>query len=62
MPRKPNYGFDKRRKEQDRKARKDAKKLDRQQRKEEDAANSVTPGADPADATRPVTPPPKDEL
>ena len=62
MPRKPNYGFDKRRKEQDRKARKDAKKLDRQQRKEEDAANSVTSGPDPADATSPVTPPPKDEL
>ena len=62
MPRKPNYGFDKRRKEQDRKARKDAKKLDRQQRKEEDAANSVTSGADPADATNPVTPPPNDGL
>jgi hypothetical protein len=35
MPRKPNYDQDKRRKEQDRKARKDAKRLDREQRRNE---------------------------
>ncbi len=39
MPRKPNYGFDKRRKEQDRKAKKDAKRLERQQRREQEGAN-----------------------
>ena len=31
MARKPNYDFDKRRKEQDRKAKKDAKRAERQQ-------------------------------
>ena len=46
MPRKPNYGFDKRRKEQDRKAKKDAKKLDRQQRRDEAAAKNIPPGAE----------------
>lgn len=50
MPRKPNYGFDKRRKEQDRKAKKDAKLLDRQRRREqepaEDGASSQIDGAD----------------
>jgi len=55
MPRKPNYGFDKRRKEQDRKAKKDAKALDRQQRKEQEAAagKEETPGADGADTETP---------
>jgi hypothetical protein len=44
MPRKPNYGLDKRRKEQERKAKKDAKRLDRQQRRDQDAAaESMTP-------------------
>jgi len=35
MPRKPNYGLNKHRKEQDRKAKKDAKIIDRQQRRDE---------------------------
>lgn len=35
MPRKPNYGLNKHRKEQDRKAKKDAKLRERQQRREE---------------------------
>jgi len=35
MPRKPNYGLNKHRKEQDRKAKKDAKTLARQQRRDE---------------------------
>ena len=37
MARKPNYNFEKRRKEQDRKARKDAKRADREQRRNERA-------------------------
>lgn len=54
LARKQNYGFDKRRKEQDRKAKKDAKALDRQQRRSErtdldvdPAAPGGTPGQDP---------------
>ncbi len=35
MARKPNYDFEKRRKEQERKAKKDAKREDRQRRREE---------------------------
>jgi hypothetical protein len=35
MPRKPNYGLNKHRKEQDRKARKDAKMAERQHRREQ---------------------------
>ena len=35
MPKKPNYGLNKHRKEQDRKARKDAKLMEKQQRREE---------------------------
>ena len=51
MPRKPNYGLNKHRKEQDRKAKKDAKLLERQQRRDDrvdlNAPNPVaTPGAD----------------
>jgi hypothetical protein len=49
MPRKPNYGFDKRRKEQDRKAKKDAKLLDKQRRREEEA-NASNPTDAPADS------------
>ena len=49
MARKPNYGFDKRRKELDRKARKDAKRADRQQRREERSAPD-------ADAPTPLNP------
>jgi hypothetical protein len=58
MPRKPNYGFDKRRKEQERKAKKDAKKLDRQQRRDE-AASTGGPadgGSDAAESSLPVPP------
>jgi hypothetical protein len=52
MPRKTNYGFDKRRKEQDRKAKKDAKKLDRQRRREQESGpEPATSQADGADAT-----------
>ena len=35
MARKPNYDFEKRRKEQERKAKKDAKREDRQRRRDE---------------------------
>ena len=35
MARKPNYGFEKRKKELDRKAKKDAKREDRRRRREE---------------------------
>lgn len=52
MPRKQNYGFDKRRKEQERKARKDAKAEERRQRRGEQAATEpVAPDPDalPAD-------------
>ena len=58
MPRKPNYGFDKRRKEQDRKARKDAKRLERQQRREQGApeeGETLPPGETDTDVT-PSTP------
>jgi len=48
MARKQNYGFDKRRKEQDRKAKKDAKKLERQQRRDE---RSAPLAEHPSDAT-----------
>ena len=59
MARKPNYGFDKRRKEQDRKAKKDAKLADKQRRREEEAAaNAENPGNAQANGenTSPVTP------
>ena len=41
MARKPNYGFEKRRKEQDRKAKKDAKRADRQQRRDDRRAEEA---------------------
>ena len=51
MPKKPNYGFDKRRKEQDRKARKDAKIAERRQRRdgatEQEAADTQTADGNP---------------
>lgn len=60
MPRKPNYGLDKRRKELDRKAKKEAKKLDRQQRR--DAAVPPHERADESDeAERPLPPAPREE-
>jgi len=46
LARKPNYDFEKRRKEIDRKAKKDAKREERLQRKKENAENG-TPGVDP---------------
>ena len=63
MPRKPNYGFDKRRKEQDRKAKKDAKLLDKQRRRElEPAADSASSRLDGADGIEPSPLPPNEEL
>ena len=62
MPRKPNYGFDKRRKEQDRKAKKDAKKLDRQLRREQEpAAESGTSHPEGVDVERSLPVPPNEE-
>ena len=46
MARKPNYGFEKRKKEMDRKAKKDAKREDRRRREEEARAEEV--GESPA--------------
>jgi hypothetical protein len=40
LARKPNYGFEKRKKELDRKARKDAKREDRQRRDKEQTDDS----------------------
>ena len=48
MARKPNYDFEKRRKEQDRKARTDAKRADRQQRRDERQAEEAPTPARPA--------------
>lgn len=48
MARKPNYGFEKRRKEQDRKARTDAKRADRQQRRHERQPEETPTPAPPA--------------
>jgi hypothetical protein len=41
VARKPNYGFEKRKKEQDRKAKKDAKREDRRQRRQERQAEDT---------------------
>jgi hypothetical protein len=56
MPRKPNYGLNKHRKEQDRKAKKDAKLRERQQRREE--RTSQTGDDIPAEPDRTDTSPP----
>ena len=48
MARKPNYDFEKRRKEMDRKAKKDAKREDKARRRSEGASE------DPADPTAPA--------
>jgi hypothetical protein len=53
LPRKPNYDFEKRRKELDRKAKKDAKREDRRRRRDEEAAKDVDgtpPAADEGDS------------
>ena len=63
MPRKTNYGFDKRRKEQDRKAKKDAKLLDRQKRREQHPVSpNATSQAEGGDAARALSLPPNEEL
>jgi hypothetical protein len=57
LARKPNYGFEKRKKEMDRKAKKDAKREDRRRREEETRAEEgggspavqPEPGSDPAE-------------
>ena len=58
MARKPNYGFEKRKKELDRKAKKDAKREDRRRREEEarveeggvsPSTSETEPGSDPAE-------------
>jgi hypothetical protein len=55
MARKPNYGFEKRKKELDRKAKKDAKREDRRRRREEgqpedvEVPGSPTATGDPGD-------------
>lgn len=46
MARKPNYDFEKRRKELDRKAKKDAKREERQQRRSEEPQASDTPSGE----------------
>lgn len=58
MARKPNYGYDKRRKEQDRKAKKDAKALDKQQRRDERAAEVNVDPAHPTRTSGPTAPMP----
>jgi hypothetical protein len=55
MARKQNYGFDKRRKEQDRKAKKDAKAEEKRQRREEQAQAPVDP-APQGSAAEPASP------
>jgi hypothetical protein len=49
LARKPNYSFEKRKKEMDRKAKKDAKREDRRRRREEGQTEEVdAPGLPPA--------------
>jgi hypothetical protein len=54
LARKPNYDFEKRKKEQDRKAKKDAKREDRLARKragqDPDLADMESPGGETSDA------------
>ena len=49
MARKPNYGLEKRKKEQDRKAKKDAKKADRQLRRDEQRSEELGESSPPTD-------------
>ena len=63
MPRKPNYGLNKHRKEQDRKAKKDAKVMDRQQRREQALpATNIVSNPDGAAVETPLPLPPNEEL
>jgi len=48
LARKPNYGFEKRKKEIDRKAKKDAKREERRRREEQSSEDGRTPAADEA--------------
>lgn len=56
MARKPNYDFEKRRKEMDRKAKKDAKRDEKLRRKEEGAVNDAYPTVTEAEDLGPATP------
>jgi hypothetical protein len=61
LARKPNYSFEKRKKEMDRKAKKDAKREDRRRRREEGQTEDVdAPGlpAAPTDHIQPGIDPP----
>lgn len=49
LARKPNYSFEKRRKEMDRKAKKDARREEKLRRKQEGEADDAAP-PDPAEA------------
>jgi hypothetical protein len=55
LARKPNYDFEKRRKEQDRKAKKDAKREDRLRRRAEGLPEDGEPGEAGADDTQAET-------
>ena len=46
MARKPNYDFEKRKKEMERKAKKDAKREERAQRRQDSANEGEAPGTD----------------
>jgi hypothetical protein len=50
LARKPNYSFEKRKKELDRKARKDAKREDRRRRREEERRDDVSLPRSPAES------------
>ena len=58
LARKPNYDFEKRKKEMDRKAKKDAKREGRRQRRDEAAADVGSPpdGLGESEPHRPPTP------
>ena len=64
MPRKPNYGLNKRRKEQERQAKKDAKMMDKQQRRDERSLprNVEAQSTDASSGHTPPSPPPDEEL
>jgi hypothetical protein len=57
LARKPNYSFEKRRKEIDRKAKKDARREEKLRRKQEGAAGEAEP---PAPAEPEESPPPSE--
>ena len=63
MARKQNYGFDKRRRELDRKAKKVAKATERRQRRDERSAQVQVDPLSPSGAPEPATPtpPPNEE-